>query len=64
LKKLAVRYAAAFHAGAAAFLRQFDLRDAFVFGGLGAVAYGLAQMYPPAAWIVPGVACFWLGVRK
>lgn len=45
-------------------LRQLvDLRDAFVFGGLGMVGYGLYLVCPPAAWIVCGVALFWLGVR-
>lgn len=41
----------------------FDLRDAFVFGGLAAVGYGLACIHPPAAWIVCGAALFWLGVK-
>lgn len=42
----------------------FDLRDAFVFGGLGAVGYGIASFSVPAACIVVGAAIFWLGVRK
>lgn len=41
-----------------------DLRDGFCFGGLACVAIGLAQVYPPAAWIVVGVALFWLGVKR
>ncbi len=42
----------------------FDMADAFVFGGLGCVGYGIAQVYAPLAWIVVGAALFWLGVRK
>lgn len=41
-----------------------DLRDLFVFGGLGCVVAGVAQIYPPAAWIVGGAALFWLGTRR
>lgn len=47
-----------------AVVKFFDLRDAFVFSGMGAVYYGLFQIYPPAAWIVLGVALFWLGVKQ
>jgi hypothetical protein len=42
----------------------FDMRDAFVFGGLGLIGYGIAQVYPPAAYIVVGVVLFWLGARR
>lgn len=45
-------------------LAAIELRDVLCFGGLGCVAYGLAQVYVPAAWIVPGVALFWLGVKR
>jgi hypothetical protein len=41
-----------------------DLRDLLVFGGIGCAAYGAAQIYPPAAWIIAGAAIFWLGVRR
>lgn len=41
-----------------------DLRDLFAFGGLAAACYGIAQIHAPAAWIVGGVALFWLGVRR
>jgi len=47
-----------------ALLEAIDLRDLFVFGGLGCVAYGVAQIHEPAAWIVAGCALFWLGVRR
>jgi len=40
-----------------------DLRDLFVFFGLGCCAYGAGQIYAPASWLVIGVALFWLGVR-
>jgi hypothetical protein len=40
-----------------------DLRDCLVFGGVASVAYGAGMIYPPATWIVAGVAAFWLGVR-
>lgn len=42
---------------------DIDLRDVFVFGGLAMIGNGVAAIYPPAAWIVCGVALFWLGVR-
>jgi hypothetical protein len=41
-----------------------DLRDALVFGGVGAVGYGVAQIHEPAAWIAVGAALVWLGVRS
>lgn len=41
-----------------------DLRDVFVFGGLGCAVYGIAQVHSPAAWIVGGAALFWLGIKK
>ena len=42
----------------------FDLRDLFWIAGLVAVGFGLAQMYPPAAWVVCGTALFWMGIRR
>lgn len=45
-------------------LAAFDLRDAFVFGGIALVGYGIGQIYAPAAYIVIGGVLFWLGVRK
>ena len=44
--------------------REVDLRDRFVFSGIGLSAYGAWQIYPPAGWIVLGVSIFWLGVRN
>ena len=41
----------------------FDLRDAFVFGGLALAGIGIGLMHLPAALIVVGAALFWLGVR-
>lgn len=38
-------------------------REVLVFGGLAATCYGLALVYPPAAWIVGGTALFTLGMR-
>lgn len=32
----------------------FDLRDAMLFAGVGLLGYGLYDIYPPAAFIVPG----------
>lgn len=40
-----------------------DLRDVFVFGGVGMVGYGISLVSPPAAWVVVGLSFFWLGVR-
>ena len=40
------------------------LRDVITFGGLGCACYGISQVYPPAAWVVGGVALFWLGVKE
>lgn len=42
---------------------MIDLRDALVFGGLGVLCTGVAQIYPPAAWIVGGAALMWIGLR-
>lgn len=41
-----------------------ELRDVLVFGGIGMVGYGIAAIFPPAAWIFCGAAIFWLGVRR
>ncbi|USK85718.1 hypothetical protein [Peribacillus asahii] len=43
---------------------KFDLRDIFAFGGLGLVACGLYMIYPPAAFIIPGLFFVWLGVKR
>lgn len=43
---------------------ELELRDVFVFGGLGCAVYGIAQVHQPAAWIVGGATLFWLGVRR
>lgn len=40
-----------------------DLRDAFVFGGLALVGYGLYAIHPSAAFIVVGAALFWMGAH-
>ena len=55
---------AAIAAVLARILCAFDLRDAFVFGGLGLAGYGIALVHRPAAFVVVGVALFWLGTRK
>ena len=44
--------------------KTFDLNDVFVFGGLAAACYGVAQIDPPSAWIVGGVTLVWLGKFK
>jgi hypothetical protein len=44
-------------------LGEVDLQDVMAFGGLGCACYGLAQIWPPLAWIVGGAAIFWLAVR-
>ena len=43
--------------------QHLDIHDAFTFGGLALVAAGLAQVYPPAAYIVPGAFFMWLGIQ-
>lgn len=60
LKKLK----AALVAGAKRVRLDINLRDVFAFGGLGMVGHGIAMVSPSAAWIVVGVAVFWLGVRR
>lgn len=40
-----------------------DLKDLFVFGGLGFAAYGIYMIYPPAAFILPGLFFVWLGLK-
>jgi len=47
-----------------ALARALELRDIFVFGGLGAITYGVAQIHEPSAWIVVGAALFVLGLRR
>lgn len=39
------------------------LEDVLVFGGIAAVCYGLASIYPPAAWIFGGLVSTWLGLK-
>lgn len=55
---------AALHVALSRVRAAVDLQDAFVFGGLACVGYGLYCVYPPAAWIVVGGCLFWLGVRS
>lgn len=45
-------------------MTAFDLRDVFVFGGIGLAGYGIWQIYAPAAPIVVGSVLFWMGIRK
>jgi hypothetical protein len=35
--------------------RLFGMRDYMLFAGLGLTSYGLLMVYPPAAYIAPGV---------
>ena len=46
------------------FISFFDLRDVLVFGGCASFIYGIAQIYPPAAWIIGGAAFVAIGSRK
>ncbi len=39
-----------------------DLMDLIVFGGIGAIGYGVGKVNEPAAWIVVGVLLFGSGV--
>lgn len=48
----------------AAAAARVDLRDVFVFGGLGCAVYGVSGYSVPAAWIVAGAVLFTLGVRR
>ena len=41
----------------------FDLRDMFVFVGIGFAVYGGNTIYPGGGWFVGGAALFWLGAR-
>ena len=60
LKRLSV----IFERARVAIVRMIDLRDVFVFGGLGAIGYGIAQLHTPSAWIVIGIAVLMLGLRR
>jgi len=40
-----------------------DRHDVFVFGGTGLIALGAWKIYEPAAYVVAGVICLWLGLR-
>ena len=42
----------------------FDLRDYHVYCGLIMIGYGLHMLHPAAAWAIPGLMLFWLGVKK
>jgi hypothetical protein len=44
--------------------RTIELREIFVFGGLAAVGYGIAQIHAPSAWIIIGATFFLLGMRR
>lgn len=39
-----------------------EARDVFLFGGLGAVGYGVYQIYPPSAYIIVGGCFIALGI--
>lgn len=44
-------------------IAQFiDARDVIALAGLAALIYGIAQIYPPAAWIVGGAALLFVSV--
>lgn len=49
---------------ARATIELIDLRDVFVFGGLAAACYGVAQLSQPAAWILGGAVFLLLGLRR
>ena len=44
--------------------KYIDLRDIFVFSGIGFTAYGAFLIYYPAGFIVLGLPLFYLGVTK
>lgn len=37
------------------FFRLFGVRDYMLFAGLGLTSYGLSMIYPPAAYVFPGI---------
>lgn len=41
-----------------------DIRDIFVFFGIGLTAYGAFLIYQPSGFIVIGLPLFYLGVTK
>ena len=43
---------------------QFDFGDVLFVAAVAAVGYGLAQIYPPAAWIIVGVIFIVVTSRK
>lgn len=42
----------------------FDLRDWFVFGGIGLSTYGIYQLNEPAAWIFVGLMLLFIGLKR
>ena len=43
--------------------RALSVRDIVFFGtGLAAICYGVAQIYPPAAWIIGGIVFLVMGL--
>lgn len=41
-----------------------DVRDLHVYGGGALVAWGAAEAYPPAGWMVAGTVLMYLGLRR
>lgn len=54
----AVAHAAALVSGV------IDLRDILFFGGMAAVCYGAALIYPPASWIIGGIASVLVALKS
>ena len=45
------------------FKKSFELKDLMLFIGAGALFYGIYLIFPPAAFIVIGSGCIYLGMR-
>ncbi len=45
-----------------ALFAAFSLRDLTLYAGLGLAAYGFYQIFPPAAFIVPGAVLIYVAV--
>ena len=43
-------------------LKNFDLSDICIIGGLGLIIWGIWQIYHPAAFIAVGGALLWFGL--
>ncbi|KKU25399.1 MAG: hypothetical protein UX37_C0024G0010 [Microgenomates group bacterium GW2011_GWA2_46_16] len=45
-------------------IKTFDIRDVFCFGGTSLIAWGVYDIYPPAAFIITGAIFFYISIIR